>query len=81
MDSPTKLVIIHWMDSKGITSEWEFLDDLKAYVPAECTSVGYLLEDAPEYKTIVQSLGGSQVMGRLSIPAACIQEIKEVHSV
>ncbi len=71
-----KKVEIHWLDSKGITSEWEFLEDIQPLVPCECTSVGYLIDENKDYKTIVQSISKEQVLGRMSIPTACIIKIK-----
>lgn len=70
-----KLVEIWWRDSKGVTSEWEFKEDIKPMEPATVYSVGYMLDDNDLFKTIVQSKTETQVMGRLTIPAGCIKEI------
>ena len=70
-----KLVEIKWYDSKGVTTEWEFKDEVKKMMPAVITSVGYLIDDADWYKTIVQSDTDKQFMGRLTIPQGCIKEM------
>ena len=75
MVSKMKKVEIKWGDSKGITSDWEFKDDIEPMEPAPVSSVGYLLDDNKEYKTIAQSDGGSQVLGRMTIPVCCIKKI------
>jgi len=73
-----KLVLIEWMDSKGITNQWEYLDEIESLEPDRCLSAGFLIEDADDYKTIAQSVGRTQVIGRTSIPCCSIQSIKEV---
>ena len=70
-----KKVEIHWLDSHGITSDWEFIDELKSFMPVEVVSIGFLLEDEKDYKTIVQSYSESQVLGRMAIPATSILQI------
>ena len=72
----SRKVEITWIDSKGVTSAWEFKDELEPLEPCECRSVGYLIEDNKEYKTIAQSDSKEQVMGRLTIPAACIKKMR-----
>ena len=71
--SKIKIVKIVWMDSRGVTSRWEFIDEVDALKPCEITSVGFLLEDNAEYKTIVQSISSDQLIGRMSIPTCCIK--------
>jgi uncharacterized protein YktA (UPF0223 family) len=70
-----KPVKITWMDSRGVTTSWEFLDELEPLVPSKITSVGFLLEETEEYKTIVQSVSENQVVGRMTIPLSCIKEV------
>lgn len=73
-----KLVLIEWLDSKGITAEWEHLDELESLEPSRCVSVGFLMEETEQYKTIVQSTNEAQVLGRLTIPCGAIQELVEL---
>ncbi len=55
-----KLVLIEWLDSKGITNQGEYLDEIEAMKPCKCLSVGFLIEETKEYKTIAQSINGTQ---------------------
>ena len=76
--SKYKIVCIRWVDSKGITNQWEYLDEMESMKPNECWSVGFLIEDTESYKTIAQSLNDTQVIGRTTIPCCSIQKIVEV---
>ena len=67
-----KLVEIEWLDSKGVTNRWEFLNDLEPLEPSRCRSVGFLLDESDDYKTLVQTLGCEQVLGRITIPTQSI---------
>ena len=67
------VVKVVWYDSKGVTSEWEFKDEIKPLSPAVVTSVGYLWQENKDYVTIVQSDSDEQLMGGLTIPRACIE--------
>ncbi|MGR3177228.1 MAG: hypothetical protein ACUZ8E_04125 [Candidatus Anammoxibacter sp.] len=69
-----QLVLIEWLDSKGGTSAWEHLDELTPLEPCKCKSVGFLLEDNKNYKTIAQSLSSNQVIGRLTVPSCSIKK-------
>jgi len=72
------LVEIKWSDSKADDATWEYFDDLKPLMPVQCHSVGYLLEDKKDYKTIVQSISHNQILGRISIPVGCIESIVDL---
>jgi hypothetical protein len=71
-----KKVQIEWVDSKASDNEWEYLEDLEPLAPVMCTSVGFLIEDTPEYKTIVHTINITQVLGRITIPSSCIKKTK-----
>ena len=71
-----KLVRIDWIDSTLARSEWENIDGLEAVEPVHCISVGFLIEDKPEYKTLAHSKTETQVCGRITIPTACIKKCK-----
>jgi hypothetical protein len=73
-----KLIFLEWLDSKGITNQWEYFDDIEPMKPSKCFSVGFLIEETDEYKTIAQSLNASQVIGRMTIPRCAIQRITEI---
>ena len=71
-----KPVIITWVDSKGVTTGWEFKDDLQPLLPSHCTTVGFLIDDAKGYKTVCQSFGNDQIIGRMTIPSCAIIKMK-----
>ena len=73
-----KLVLIEWLDSKGISNEWEYLDEIEPLKPGKCFSVGFLIEETTEYKTIAQGVNETQVIGRTTIPHCSIQNIREI---
>jgi hypothetical protein len=73
-----KLVLIEWLDSKGITDQWEFLDKIESMKPSKCFSVGFLIEETSQYKTIAQSINDTQVIGRTTIPRCSIKNIVEI---
>lgn len=71
-----KIVLIEWLDSKGITNQWEYVDDIESLKPCQCHSVGFLIEETKEYITIAQSINESQILGRTAIPQCSIKNIK-----
>lgn len=73
-----KLVRIDWVDSKAAPNEWEHIDSIESLEPVHCTSVGFLVEDTPAYKTIAHSMSDSQVCGRITIPTACIKKCRRL---
>jgi hypothetical protein len=72
-----KLVLIEWLDSKGL-ERWEYLDEIGSLPPGLCHSVGFLIEDRKDYKTIALGLSDTQVLGRTTIPSGCIKSIKKL---
>jgi transcription antitermination factor NusA-like protein len=73
-----KLVVIEWLDSKGIHDAWEYISKIKPLKPVKCISVGFLIDDNKKYKTLVQSIGNGQVLGRMTIPVCSIDRIEEI---
>lgn len=71
-----KLILIKWIDSKGGSPEWEYLENIEPLKPMICLSVGFLLDDNEEYKTIAPTIGGGQVLGRITIPTCSILKIE-----
>lgn len=71
-----KIVKIIWWDSKGVTSDWEFKDELKELHPVHIESVGFLLEENGDYLTILQSDSEEQILGRLTIPKGCVCDVQ-----
>lgn len=73
-----KLVFIKWIDSKSGSPEWEFLNEIEPLKPVICESVGFLLADADDYKTLTSTFGGGQIWGRITIPTCAIIDFKEI---
>ena len=66
-----KKISITWLDSKGITG-WEHIEDIEPMPPAECKSIGFLVDETKKYITIAQTISDSQLMGRTTIPKCSI---------
>ncbi len=73
-----KIVEITWVDSIGVTSEWELKKEIEPLKPVVINSIGYLMDDNKDFKTIVQSDSKKQVVGRMTIPTECIKKIVEI---
>ncbi len=78
-----KLVYIRWVDSFGVGSVWEELNDIKDEAHC-CYSVGWLVGDGDNVKVLVphispknESLGCNLTgCGDMAIPVSAIVEIK-----
>ena len=55
-----KKVYIEWVDSKSGPTEWEHLEDIETLEPVSCQSIGFLLDEKDEYKTLASTISGSQ---------------------
>ena len=78
-----KTIKIEWEDSKGVTTNWEFVDEMEKLLPNQITSIGYLLEKTDKYVTICQSINNNppdnqQVIGRMTIPTCSITTMQEI---
>ena len=71
-----RTVLIEWLDSKGVTSSWEFKEDIAPLEPSLCRSVGFLYDDGDDYKTLLMTDSEQQILGRLTIPASAIRRIQ-----
>jgi len=71
-------VIIYWIDSHGVTGEWEFKKGLDKMEPVAIVTIGFIEEINRRYITVYQSDGGNQVMGRMTIPRTCITKMRGV---
>jgi hypothetical protein len=71
-----KTVFIKWLDSKNGPEGWEYLEDLESLKPVICHSVGFLIDEGENFKTIAPTYGGGQVLGRITIPSCAIIDFK-----
>ena len=76
MRTEQPMVYIQWLDSKGVTQGWEDADELEPLEPVLCETVGFLIDESPEYKTLAISRGNQQVLGRMTIPTCAIKKVK-----
>ncbi len=77
-----RLVLIEWVDSHGVSSDWQYIDECKPSVVV-CQSVGWLIHDGKECKVIVPHLTKSdhvkrQGCGEMTIPAASVVKLVEL---
>ena len=78
MSKRKRILEIEWLDSRGVTAEWEHLKGRSPMKPSKCRSVGYVLRDKEDRIEIAQSMGGDQVLGRMVIPKCCILKVGEL---
>lgn len=75
------LVMIEWMDSAQPQSCWKFLADVGTPDSIHCVSVGWLVADGEENKSVVPNMGNIndpdsiQVSGVVTIPVCSIVKI------
>ena len=77
MSMNEEIVLIEWVDSKGVNG-WEYLDEIEPMPPCICYSVGFIIDDNKDYKTLALGLSETQVLGRTTIPSCCIRNIKKL---
>lgn len=80
-DASLRLVHVRWIDSKGVTNEWQELDALRGARPCECVSVGFLLAADDELLHIVPHLAGEPPaigLGDMVIPAGAVIEVVDL---
>lgn len=75
-----KLVMIEWIDSASGVGYWKDIEDAEEALPAECTTVGFLIDDGPDHKTVASSITGEQAGGTLSIPKSAIRRTRQLIS-
>jgi len=71
-----EIVVVKWLDSYGMTGEWERRDELETLLPAVCVSAGHVLEQTDSYITLAMTVSDRQVLGRLTIPRAAIIQME-----
>ena len=78
-----RLVLIEWEDAFGCSPSWSPLADSTPEIMI-CRSVGWLLRDGDDCKTIVPHLSGElpgvdpQGCGDMTIPSTAIRRIVEL---
>ena len=79
------LVLVDWVDSYGCPSGWESLKQEDDLGPLHIRSVGWLVQNGKESKTIIPHLSdpkypsaNPQACGRLTIPVRSILKIYKI---
>jgi len=77
-----KLVRILWIDSRGASPRWQYLDDTEPQA-IQCRSVGYLVYDGENVKRIAPHIsedadGDIQVVGDMVIPNVAILKMETI---
>jgi hypothetical protein len=72
------IVCVEWVDAVGVTSAWEEKEDLEPLQPLKCLTVGYLLYDGADYKTVGMTLSEHQILGRHTIPSGMVVRIEHL---
>lgn len=75
---PGKLVLIIWTDAASMLGFWEDRDDLTLLKPATCYSVGFVVEETSEHKTLVMTTSDRVLLARIAIPLRCIKSIHAI---
>jgi hypothetical protein len=71
-----KMVLLEWLDATCTTSRWEWRDETDPIAPHLCKTMGFVVDETPQYITVAQSLGKDHesVMGRMTILKRCIKK-------
>ena len=71
-----KMVLITWVDSVGVSSEWEHKDSDPQLEVSEIRTIGFLWRKTKDAFTVVQSDSEDQVVGMMIIPKCAVKSIK-----
>jgi len=66
------LIYCEWVDSRGACDGWEFREGMEPLEPAQCKTVGFVLDETQSYVTLAMSVSQDQTWARKTIPVCCI---------
>ena len=78
-----KIVIVEWVDSIRGAFSWDDIDTERK-TPANCVSIGFLVGDHKDVKTICPNIGVEDEwtketgLGAITIPAKAIISLREI---
>ncbi len=82
-----KLVLIDWLDSHHNRDGWRVLDEDEKPEATVCRSVGWLVAESRDAKTIIPHTAGwrggegpNQGCGDITIPSCCILRVVELEA-
>ena len=79
-----RLVLIEWEDSTQPQGRWQWLSQIQLPIVVRCFSVGFLIRDDKDVKTLAPNLGNVdcgddlQANGLISIPTRAIVRVTPV---
>jgi hypothetical protein len=79
-----RLLLIEWEDSRQPIQNWVRLDDVDSPSSVMCISVGWLIHDGKQVKSIASNLGdfddeeSAQACGIIQIPVRCIVRMVDI---
>lgn len=82
MQSPYKLKLVEWVDSRQPTRGWQFIDDIELQ-HVVCVSVGYEISSNDERIVLAATIGDietndAQCMGAITIPVCAIRKMADL---
>ena len=86
MDTAT-LVIVEWEDSRQPSGAWKRLSEFKPDGICQCVSVGFLIYDGEDYKTVAPNMAdissdeNMQASGLIHIPTTCVTKISPLKEI
>ena len=76
-----KLVLVEWIDScSPSVNGWECINEVELKPPSKPWTVGFILEETEDCITLVQTISGDQILGRITIPKVAIFDIYHLDS-
>jgi len=76
-----ELVIVKWIDIQSASSHWQSPEDCKELRPADCATIGWILEENETYITLASDISIQVSQGNeegyggvICIPKGCITE-------
>jgi hypothetical protein len=67
------LLLVEWIDAIGPSPEWENTKTMQPQPPESAKTVGFLVEDEPDYLVLTQTLSGDDCVGRFTIIKSTIK--------
>ena len=80
-----RLVLVEWIDSRGVGSRWATLKDIADDEICSMRSVGWVLKDDDKQLCVgphmgVEDDGDHQVCGEMHIPKVCVTRVVELET-
>lgn len=77
-----KLILIEWTDSCSPREGWCAIDEIADRGPMKCTTVGFLVADRPDAKTVASTMNhdeyNPEINGVMTIPTHAIHRMRRL---